>query len=50
MVVKDKNVLAAHLQRLAALPDLKRIIVSHGRMISEGASDVLRAVAAELCG
>jgi hypothetical protein len=50
MVVKDKQALAAHLERLAATPDLKRIIVSHGAVITEKPGDTLRAAAAELRG
>jgi hypothetical protein len=48
-LVKDKALLAAHLERLAALPNLVRLIVSHSRM-SEGAQAAagLRAAAASL--
>jgi hypothetical protein len=30
MLVKDKKAYRAHLERLAALPDIKRVIVAHG--------------------
>lgn len=48
-LVKDKAKLSAHLERLAALPNLQRLIVSHHRM-SEGAeaARALRQAAATL--
>lgn len=41
----DKRALRRHLERIAA-DDLKRIIVSHGDVITEGSADRLRAAAA----
>jgi hypothetical protein len=38
----------AHYERLANVPGLYRIVVSHGRVIEENAGDVLRAVAATM--
>jgi hypothetical protein len=49
-VVKDRAALADHLERLADIPDLIRIIVSHHRMITEKPSETLRVVAAEAKG
>jgi hypothetical protein len=48
-MVKDKPALAAHFERLAAIPDLVRLIVGHSRM-SEGAAaaQALRQAAASL--
>ena len=46
-LVKDKARLAAHLERLAALPDLVRLIVSHSRLSSGAdAAAALRKAAA----
>lgn len=47
-VVKDRRALAAHLERLAALPDLARVIVSHHETIDRDPAGALRAVAATL--
>jgi hypothetical protein len=44
-VVKDRAALATHLERLADTPDLRRIVVSHGRAITERPAEVLRQVA-----
>jgi hypothetical protein len=46
--VKDKAALGAHLERLADTPGLSRIIVSHGRRITDRPAEVLRQVAAAL--
>jgi len=48
MMVKNKPAFAAHLQKIAAMPALKRVIVSHGAMISDAPGDVLRTVAQRL--
>jgi hypothetical protein len=45
-LVKDRPAFRAHLERLAALPSLRRIIVSHGAMIAERAGHALAALAA----
>lgn len=45
-VVKDRAALRADLERVAATPDLRRVIVSHGAMLTEGAAATLRRVAA----
>jgi hypothetical protein len=48
-MVKDKRALSAHLERLASIPDLVRLIVGHSRMSSgEAASHALRQAAASL--
>jgi hypothetical protein len=46
--VKDKKAFRAHLERLAELPDLKRIVVSHHLTIDQDPVGTLRAVAATL--
>ncbi len=46
--VGDSRALAAHLERLAATPELVRIVPSHGAIVSERAGEVLREVAARL--
>jgi hypothetical protein len=48
LVVADKQAFRAHLERLAELPDLRRIIVSHHRTIDDDPAGTLRAVAAKL--
>ena len=48
LAVKDRSAFGAHLRRLADTPDLVRIIVSHGRAITERPADALRQVAASL--
>jgi hypothetical protein len=47
-LVKDKQALARQLRQLAAVPDLRRVIVSHGEMIGSAPDQVLRSVAATL--
>jgi hypothetical protein len=48
--VKDKRALAAHLERLAETPGLKRILFGHGRPVTDDAPAALRQVAAQLVG
>ena len=48
LVVADKAAFRAHLERLADLPDLKRIVVSHYETITEDPSGTLKRVAAAL--
>ncbi len=48
LLVGDRAAFRAHLERLAARPDLRRIVVSHGNMVTDDASAALRAAAAEL--
>lgn len=48
MMVKNKDAFRGKLNQLAAVPDLKRIIVSHGSMLTDGAGDKLRAAVAEI--
>jgi hypothetical protein len=48
LVVADKKAFRAHLERLAELPDLKRVIVSHYETITDGPAETLRRVAAAL--
>ncbi|HTJ84061.1 MAG TPA: hypothetical protein VL400_20215 [Polyangiaceae bacterium] len=47
-MMKDKAAFRAHLERLAALPGLARIIVSHHETIESDAAGTLRAVASSL--
>ncbi len=47
-MMKDKARFRAHLERLSALPDLKRIIVSHHETITDDPAGTLRAIAATL--
>ncbi len=48
LAVKERRAFREHLERLAATPDLVRIIVSHHRIITERPAEVLREVAATL--
>jgi hypothetical protein len=47
-LIKDKSALRAHLERLAATPGLRRIVVSHHEVIERDPARVLRDVAATL--
>lgn len=47
-LAKDRPALRGHLDRLAATPDLRRIIVSHHQVIDRDPGHVLRDVAATL--
>ena len=46
MAVKDRRALRAHLDRLAATPDLTRVLIMHG--IHVNGLEVLREAAASL--
>ncbi|MCC7386442.1 MAG: hypothetical protein IT384_31680 [Deltaproteobacteria bacterium] len=48
VLIKDRRAFSAHLSRLAAIPDLVRVIVSHHLPIDHAPSEVLRALAASL--
>lgn len=48
LVIADKPAFRAHLERLAALDGLRRVIVSHHVVIDDAPADTLRAVAATL--
>lgn len=48
MIVDDKKALAAQLLRWATIPNLRRIIVSHGETISDDPRGVLRDLAVQL--
>ena len=48
LLVKNKGALRAHFERLGATPGLRRIIVSHGAIVSDGAAAPLRRVAATI--
>jgi hypothetical protein len=48
LLVADRASFRAHLERLASYPDLRRVIVSHGDMLTDGAAEALRSAAAEL--
>lgn len=47
-VMKDRAAFKEHLQRLAELPALRRVIVSHHRMVSDDAAGALRTAVATL--
>ncbi|MEO8706706.1 MAG: hypothetical protein ABI867_42160 [Kofleriaceae bacterium] len=47
-LIKDRAAYAAHLRRLAELPALARVIVSHGAILEAGAGEALAAAADRL--
>jgi hypothetical protein len=47
-LVKDKRAYAAALQRMAATPGLRRVLVGHGRPIVEDPATQLRAAATQI--
>jgi len=47
-LVKDKRALARQLRDWASLPDLRRLIVSHGDIVDQRPADALRSVALTL--
>lgn len=47
-VVADKKAFRSHLERLADIPDLRRIVVSHHEVIDKDPAATLRAVAAKV--
>ncbi len=47
-LVRDRRALRGYLEKLAAEPDLERIVMSHGRPIVKDAASVLRSIAATL--
>src|SRR5262245_51253122 len=47
-VIKDKRAFAAHLEKLAELPGLARVLFGHGTPITDDAPGALRKVAAQL--
>jgi hypothetical protein len=49
-IVKDKNAVSAQLEEWSRLPNLKRVIISHGDIISEAPGAVLKRIALELRG
>jgi hypothetical protein len=48
MMIKDKQAFRTHLEKLAATPSFRRMIVSHGAMMADAPGDTLRKVAVEL--
>ena len=46
--VKDKAAVSAQLERWARLPDLQRVIISHGNIITEAPAAVLDRISTEL--
>jgi hypothetical protein len=46
--VKDKQAVSAQLERWAQVPDLQRVIISHGAIITEAPGAVLERISAEL--
>jgi hypothetical protein len=47
-IIKDKRAFAAHLEKLAQTPNLKRILFGHGAPVTDDAPGALRKVAAQL--
>ncbi|WP_373047360.1 hypothetical protein [Vulgatibacter sp.] len=47
-LLRDAPALRAHLERLAAIPDLVRVVPGHGDVIHEDPAGALRAIAASL--
>ncbi|MCA9634566.1 MAG: hypothetical protein KC420_00840 [Myxococcales bacterium] len=47
-VLKDKAAFRAHLHRLADIPGLTRLIVSHHRMVQDDAAGAIRSAAADV--
>jgi hypothetical protein len=48
LVLKDRRAFRAHLERLAATPNLRRIIVAHHQLLTGDVATALRAVASKL--
>ena len=48
LTVSDVGALRAHLERLASVPDLRRVIIMHGADIKADAAATLRTVAAQM--
>jgi hypothetical protein len=48
MIVKNKPAFVAHLNKVAADPSLKRVIVSHGAMLSDRPGETLKTAAGRL--
>jgi len=46
--VKDKQAVSAQLDRWALMPNLQRVIISHGDIIAEAPGDVLKRISTEL--
>lgn len=46
--VKDKVAVSEQLQRWASMPNLQRVIISHGDIIADAPSAVLNRISAEL--
>ena len=46
--VKDKQAVSAQLDRWARVPNLQRVIISHGDIIANAPADVLKRISAEL--
>lgn len=46
--MQDKRAFAAHMERLAAMPDLARLLFGHGAPITDHPGDELRRVVAQL--
>jgi hypothetical protein len=50
VMMKDKQAVAGTLERLAADPGLRRVLVAHGRPITDDPAGALRSVVAQLRG
>jgi hypothetical protein len=46
MVVKERNAVGEHLERLAGIPDLRRVVLSHGENLVENPNEALRVARA----
>ena len=47
-MMKDGAAFRAHIEKLGDTPGLKRVIVSHGKVMSENPGQILRTVASRL--
>ena len=48
IAIKDRRAFAAHLEKLAALPGLRRVLFGHGAPVTDHPAAALRKVAAQL--
>jgi hypothetical protein len=46
--ISDKKAFAAHLERMADLPELRRLLFGHGASVKQRAPEELRNVVAQL--
>jgi hypothetical protein len=48
--ISDKKAFAAHVERMASIPELRRVLFGHGASVKQGAPEELRRVVAQLRG